>query len=93
MPAKDSVSIPEALKARCKLEGLSRGDLVRLAGFVKTEDIEEIVQAHLIGGAPVERLVLPEGCVNTVGCLYSADADSPDSAGGGRGQLRPASWT
>ncbi len=34
-------------------------------GFVKMEDIEEIVRTHLIGGAPVERLVLPEGCVNT----------------------------
>ena len=28
-----------------------------------------------------------------VGCLYSADADSPHSAAGGQGQLRPASWT
>ena len=39
-------------------------------GFVKTEDIEEIIQKHLIEGAPVERLVLPEGCVNTPRCPH-----------------------
>ncbi len=89
--AKDSVSIREALKARCKLEGL--GARVRINksgcldqcehgptivvypeaiwyGFVKREDIEEIVQTHLIGGAPVERLVLAEGCVNTPRCPH-----------------------
>ena len=89
--AKDSVSIREALKTRCKLEGL--GARVRINksgcldqceheptivvypeaisyGFVKTEDIEEIVRTHLVGGAPVERLVLPEGCVNTSLCPH-----------------------
>ncbi len=87
--AKDSVSIREALKARCKLEGL--GARVRINksgcldqcehgptivvypevvwyGFVKLEHVEEIVKSHLIGGVPVERLVLPEGCVNTPRC-------------------------
>ena len=87
--AKDSVAIREALKARCKLEGL--GSRVRINksgcldqcehgptivvypeavwyGFVKMKDIEEIVQSHLIGGAPVQRLVLPGGCVNTPRC-------------------------
>ncbi len=89
--AKDSVSIREALKARCELEGL--GARVRINksgcldqcehgpsivvypeatwyGFVKMEDLEEIVQTHLIDGAPVERLVLPEGCVNTPRCPH-----------------------
>ena len=89
--AKDSVSIREALKARCKLQGL--GATVRINksgcldqcehgptivvypeavwyGFVKMEDVEEIVQAHLIGGVPVKRLMLPEGCVNTSHCPH-----------------------
>ena len=89
--AKDSISIREALKARCELEGL--GARVRINksgcldqcehgptivvypeaiwyGFVKMEDIEEIVQTHLIGGAPVERLVLPNGCINTPHCPH-----------------------
>ena len=89
--AKDSVSIREALKARCKLKGLAARVRINKSGcldqcehgptivvypeaiwygFVKTEDIEEIVQKHLIGGAPVERLVLPEGCVNTPRCPH-----------------------
>ena len=77
--AKNSVSIREALKARCKLAGL--GARVRINksgcldqcehgptivvypeaiwyGFVKMEDIEEIVQTHLIGGVPVERATI-----------------------------------
>ena len=88
---KDSVSIREALKARCRLEGL--GARVRINksgcldqcehgptivvypeaiwyGFVKPEDVEEIVQSHLIGGITVERLRLPEGCVNTPHCPH-----------------------
>ena len=91
--AKGSVSIREALKARCKLEGL--GARVRINksacldqcehgptivvypdavwyGFVKMEDVEEIVQSHLIGGAPVQRLVLPQGCINTPRCRHRA---------------------
>ena len=89
--AKDSVSIREALKTRCKLEGLAASVRINKSGcldqcehgptivvypeaiwygFVKTEDIEEIVQTHLIGGVPVERLVLPEGCLNTARCPH-----------------------
>ena len=89
--AKESVSIREALKARCNLEGL--GGRVRINksgcldqcehgptivvypeaiwyGFVKKEDIEEIVRTHLVGGVPVARLVLPEGCINTPHCPH-----------------------
>ncbi len=89
--AKDSVSIREALKARCKLAGLAAKVRINQSGcldqcehgptivvypeaiwygFVKMEDLEEIVQTHLIGGAAVERLVLPEGCVNTPRCPH-----------------------
>ena len=39
-------------------------------GFVKTKDVQEIVDEHLIGGRPVERLRLPEGCLNTAACPH-----------------------
>jgi (2Fe-2S) ferredoxin len=39
-------------------------------GFVKLEDVDEIVEKHLIGGQPVQRLVLPETCINTPRCPH-----------------------
>ena len=39
-------------------------------GFVKLEDVEEIVEKHIVGGQPVERLSLPEGCINTERCPH-----------------------
>jgi (2Fe-2S) ferredoxin len=39
-------------------------------GFVKPEDVPEIVEHHLIGGRPVERLVLADGCVNSRVCPH-----------------------
>lgn len=39
-------------------------------GFVKLKDVEEIVSEHLIGGRPVERLRLAEGCLNTEECPH-----------------------
>ena len=41
-------------------------------GFVKPEDVEEIVQSHLVGGTPVARLRLPPECVNTPRCRHRA---------------------
>ena len=37
-------------------------------GFVTQNDVEEIVQSHLVGGEPVKRLRLPDACVNTTSC-------------------------
>lgn len=52
-------------------------------GFVKLEDVEEIVQSHLIGNKPVERLRLPDECINTPSC--------PHRGGGVQlGGLRPS---
>ena len=89
--AKDSTSIREALKARCKREGLAARVRINTSacldqcehgptivvypeavwyGFVKMEDVEEIVQSHLIGGVPLQRLVLPQACINTPHCPH-----------------------
>ncbi len=34
-------------------------------GHVQSTDVDEIVREHIVGGRVVERLRLPEGCVNT----------------------------
>ena len=39
-------------------------------GHVQPEDAEEIVAEHLVGGRPVERLRLADGCINTKECPH-----------------------
>ena len=39
-------------------------------GFVTPADVNEIVQSHLVGGVPVERLRLADACVNTAACPH-----------------------
>ena len=39
-------------------------------GRVQPGDAAAIVSEHLIGGRPVERLRLPDGCINTKGCPH-----------------------
>ncbi|MES2390495.1 MAG: DUF1636 family protein [Acidobacteriota bacterium] len=39
-------------------------------GFVDVDDVQQIVSEHLIGGQPVERLRLPDSCVNTAHCPH-----------------------
>lgn len=39
-------------------------------GFVQLADVEEIVRSHLVGGRPVERLRLPDECINTSSCKH-----------------------
>lgn len=43
-------------------------------GGVQAGDVAEIVEKHLIGGEPVERLRLPETCINNPGCPHRAKA-------------------
>ena len=33
-------------------------------GRVTVADIDEIIESHIVGGKPVERLVLPDSCLN-----------------------------
>lgn len=39
-------------------------------GGVTLEDVDEIVESHILGGVPVERLRLKECCVNTPSCEH-----------------------
>ena len=39
-------------------------------GNVKTADVAEIVQSHIIGNRPVERLQIPDACLNTPSCEH-----------------------
>lgn len=39
-------------------------------GFVKMEDVDEILESHLVGNKPVERLRLPPECINTERCRH-----------------------
>jgi (2Fe-2S) ferredoxin len=39
-------------------------------GFVHLKDVEEIVQEHLLNGRPVERLRLPQTCINMEHCPH-----------------------
>jgi len=33
-------------------------------GHVKPEDVDEIIESHIIGGRPVERLIIPDSLLN-----------------------------
>ena len=39
-------------------------------GFVSLDDVEEIVDEHLVHGRPVGRLRLAETCINTASCPH-----------------------
>ena len=41
-------------------------------GFANFEDIEEIVDSHLMGGIPVDRLRLPPEYIKSDHCLHAA---------------------
>lgn len=47
-------------------------------GFVRPEDVPEIVQQHLVLGQPVERLTLAAGCVNTAQCPHKPAAKAAE---------------
>jgi (2Fe-2S) ferredoxin len=39
-------------------------------GHVTKDDVEEIVTSHIIGGKPVQRLILDDSCINTATCPH-----------------------
>ena len=41
-------------------------------GGVRSEDVKEIVESHIVNGVPVARLTLADECVNTPSCAHKA---------------------
>jgi len=41
-------------------------------GNIKLTDVAEIVESHIVGGQPVERLRMADGCINTSECVHRA---------------------
>ena len=39
-------------------------------GGVKPEDVAEIVESHIVGGIPVQRLRMKDECINTASCEH-----------------------
>jgi (2Fe-2S) ferredoxin len=39
-------------------------------GGVGLADVEEIIESHIVHGRPVERLRLPDACINTESCAH-----------------------
>jgi len=39
-------------------------------GGVTLEDVEEIIESHIVRNQPVERLMLSESCINTANCEH-----------------------
>jgi len=36
----------------------------------RAEDVDEIIESHIVGGTPVERLRIPDDCLNNPGCRH-----------------------
>ena len=47
-------------------------------GFVNEADLDEIIESHIKGGRPVERLLLPESCLNTPKCEHRPRPAKPN---------------
>ena len=44
-------------------------------GGVTLADVDEIIDSHIVGGKPVERLMLALGCINTPTCEHRRPRD------------------
>ena len=40
-------------------------------GGVTAADVDEILDGHIAGGRPVERLIIPDSCLNTESCPHN----------------------
>lgn len=41
-------------------------------GRVTAADVDEIIESHILGGKPVERLIIPDSCLNADSCPHRA---------------------
>jgi (2Fe-2S) ferredoxin len=39
-------------------------------GHVTEADVDEIIESHILGGKPVQRLLLADPCLNTATCEH-----------------------
>ena len=49
-------------------------------GFVTAADAPQIVSEHILGGRPVQRLQLPDQCINTPTCPHRVSASCTKSS-------------
>jgi (2Fe-2S) ferredoxin len=45
-------------------------------GHVSPADVDEIIESHIVGGRPVERLIIPDSLLNNTQQLDAADKSS-----------------
>jgi len=50
-------------------------------GHVTPADVDEIIDSHIIGGQPVERLVIPDSLLNNTQQLGAAEKSSDRGVG------------
>jgi len=48
-------------------------------GGVTASDVDEIIESHIIGGKPVERLLTADHCLNTSSCEHKPPKNAPGS--------------
>lgn len=48
-------------------------------GHVTLADVEEIVESHLVGNQPVERLMLDDSCINAAECPHKSRRNGSSS--------------
>jgi len=50
-------------------------------GWVTLADVDEIVESHIVGGKPVERLRMRDSCINTPSCEHRTRPVNTDKKG------------
>jgi (2Fe-2S) ferredoxin len=50
-------------------------------GGVTLADVDEIVESHIVGGKPVQRLMMPDSCINTPTCEHKPRPASMSKSG------------
>jgi (2Fe-2S) ferredoxin len=46
-------------------------------GNVQPEDVAEIIESHVLGGKPVQRLRMAPECINTKRCAHKPRPEAP----------------